>query len=154
MTQVLIDRATLEQLVVALNNAEDALNNSQALIAGRERFGFAKTCYAANEIALGFVSPSITAGRAALANAEPVKPIAFGRMIDGDIADVVCPETHEFYEGDYTVPLYTQPLAANNSAKTLKELAVKGCGECFYQDCDFPNCCKPKMRSDILKDTL
>ena len=71
MTQVLTDRATLEQLVVALNNAEDALNNSQALIAGRERFGFAKTCYAANEIALGFVSPAITAGRAALANAEP-----------------------------------------------------------------------------------
>jgi hypothetical protein len=73
MTQVLIDRATLEQLVVALNNAEDALNNSQALIAGRERFGFAKTCYAANEIALGFVSPAITAGQTALANAEPKK---------------------------------------------------------------------------------
>ena len=71
MTQVLIDRATLEQLVVALNNAEDALNNSQALIAGRERFGFAKPCYGANEIALGFVSLAITAGRAALANAEP-----------------------------------------------------------------------------------
>lgn len=73
MTQVLIDRATLEQLVEALNNAEDALNNSQALIAGRERFGFAKTCYGANEIALGFVSPAITAGRAALANVEPKK---------------------------------------------------------------------------------
>ena len=73
MTQVLIDRATLEQLVAALNNAEDALNNSQALIAGRERFGFAKPCYGANEIALGFVSPAITAGRAALANAEPKK---------------------------------------------------------------------------------
>ena len=73
MTQVLTDRATLEQLVEALNNAEDALNNSQALIAGRERFGFAKTCYAANEIALGFISPAITAGRAALANAEPKK---------------------------------------------------------------------------------
>ena len=72
MTQVLTDRATLEQLVEALNNAEDALNNSQALIAGRERFGFAKTCYAANEIALGFVSPAITAGRAALANAESI----------------------------------------------------------------------------------
>ncbi len=72
MTQVLIDRATLEQLVVALNNAEDALNNSQALIAGRERFGFAKPCYGANEIALGFVSLAITQGRAALANAEPI----------------------------------------------------------------------------------
>jgi len=71
MTQVLIDRATLEQMVDALNNAEDALNNSQCLIAGRERLGFAKPCYAANEIALGFVSPAITAGRAALANAEP-----------------------------------------------------------------------------------
>ena len=76
MTQVLIDRATLEQLVEALNNAEDALNNSQALIAGRERFGFAKPCYGANEIALGFVSPAITAGRAALANAEPTGWIA------------------------------------------------------------------------------
>ena len=72
MTQVLIPRATLEQLVAALNNAEDALNNSQALIAGRERFGFAKPCYGANEIALGFVSPAITAGRTALANAEPL----------------------------------------------------------------------------------
>ncbi len=68
---VMVSIATLEQLVGALNNAEDALNNSQALIAGRERFGFAKTCYAANEIALGFVSPAITAGRAALTNAEP-----------------------------------------------------------------------------------
>ena len=77
MTQfVTIDRATLEQLVVALNNAEAALNNSQALIAGRERFGFAKTCYGVNEIALGFVSPAITAGRAALANAEPTGWIA------------------------------------------------------------------------------
>ena len=153
MTQVLIDRATLEQLVAALNNAEDALNNSQALIAGRERFGFAKPCYAANEIALGFVSPAIAAGRAALANAERVEPIAFGRMIDGVIADVICPETHEVCGGGYTVPLYTQPLSANSSAKTLQELAVKGCGKCFYQDCDFPNCCKPKMLSDILKDT-
>ena len=69
--KILIDRATLEQLVAALNNAEDALNNSQALIAGRERFGFAKPCYGANEIALGFVSLAITEGRAALANAEP-----------------------------------------------------------------------------------
>lgn len=74
MTQVLIDRATLEQLVVALNNAEDALNNSQSLIAGRERLGFAKPCYGANEIALGFVSPALTTGRAALANAERVEP--------------------------------------------------------------------------------
>ena len=134
MTQVLIDRATLEQ-------ALDALNDTTGLPSTDAR-SFD------NRIM------SIRALCAALANAEPVKPIAFGRMIDGDIADVVCPETHEFYEGDYTVPLYTQPLAANNSAKTLKELAVKGCGECFYQDCDFPNCCKPKMRSDILKDTL
>ena len=73
MTQVLIDRATLDQIVAALNNAEDALNNSQALIAGRERLGFAKTAYAANENALGFISLAITAGRAALANAEPKK---------------------------------------------------------------------------------
>lgn len=74
MTQfVTVDRATLEQMVVALNNAEDALNNSQGLIAGRERLGFAKTCYGANEIALGFVSPALTAGRAAIANAEPKK---------------------------------------------------------------------------------
>ena len=146
MTQVLIDRTTLEQLVAALKTG---LWNTRAL-AG----------WAPSEIDRDYnddndkINAALTAGRAALANAEPVKPIAFGRMIDGDIADVVCPETHEFYEGDYTVPLYTQPLAANNSAKTLKELAVKGCGECFYQDCDFPNCCKPKMRSDILKDTL
>ena len=71
---VMVSIATLEQLVGALNNAEDALNNSQALIAGRERFGFAKPCYGANEIALGFVSLAITAGRAALANAEQQVP--------------------------------------------------------------------------------
>ena len=140
MTQfVTIDRATLEQLIESLETCSPGDYSTGYVI--HPSFD-AKA-----------VDAAITAGRAALANAEPVKPIAFGRMIDGDIADVVCPETHEFYEGDYTVPLYTQPLAANNSAKTLKELAVKGCGECFYQDCDFPNCCKPKMRSDILKDT-
>ncbi len=83
MTQfVTVDRATLEQLVVALNNAEDALNNSQALIAGRERFGFAKTCYGVNEIALGFVSPAITAGRAALANAEPTNSYDLAKRAD------------------------------------------------------------------------
>ena len=87
MTQfVTIDRATLEQMVVAMNNAEDALNNSQALIAGRERFGFAKTCYAANEIALGFVSPAITAGRAALANAEPAIKRYVPTDIDAEVA--------------------------------------------------------------------
>ena len=89
MTQVLIDRATLEQLVAALNNAEDALNNSQALIAGRERFGFAKPCYGANEIALGFVSLAITEGRAALANAEPTGWIAVSDRLpiesDGEV---------------------------------------------------------------------
>ena len=141
MTQVLIDRATLEQLVAALNEVDQHVD--------LKRYDTAP-----NEVLSDVVMEAMVKGRAAFANAELVKPIAFGRMIDGDIADVVCPETHEFYEGDYTVPLYTQPLAANNSAKTLKELAVKGCGKCFYQDCDFPNCCKPKMLSDILKDTL
>ena len=105
MTQfVTIDRATLEQLVVALNNAEDALNNSQALIAGRERFGFAKPCYGANEIALGFVSLAITQGRAALANAEPTG-CTWTKDPDfemGDTYDSACGEKWSFIDGGPT----------------------------------------------------
>ena len=103
MTQVLIDRATLEQLVVALNNAEDALNNSQALIAGRERLGFAKTAYAANENALGFISLAITAGRAALANAEPTCTWSKDPDFEmGDTYDSACGEKWSFIDGGPT----------------------------------------------------
>ena len=152
MTQLLIDRATLEQLVAALEKHHkqetrysDNKRRANATCAHFTVNPLQELAEQAYMLTHGKETiEAIASGRAALAGAKPAKPIAFGRLVDGDIADVICPETHEYYEGDYTVPLYAAPLAASTSAKTLKELAAKGCGKCFYQDCDFPNCCKRK----------
>ena len=41
-----------------------------------------------------------------------VEPVAWGmQRPDGLILDVICPEEHEAYEGEYTTPLYTHPPA-------------------------------------------
>lgn len=50
------------------------------------------------------------------ARAQPAQagaePVAWGmQRPDGLILDVICPEEHEAYEGEYTTPLYTRPPA-------------------------------------------
>ncbi len=60
MTQVLIDRATLEQMVVALNEVDQHID--------LKRYDTAP-----NEVLFDVVMAALTAGRAALANAEPKK---------------------------------------------------------------------------------
>ena len=38
------------------------------------------------------------------------EPVAWGMMNDdGKIYDCICPEEHDRFEGEYTVPLYTTP---------------------------------------------
>jgi len=37
------------------------------------------------------------------------EPVAWGMKKDGVILDVICPEEHEREEGEYTIPVYTQP---------------------------------------------
>ena len=56
MTQVLIDRATLEQLVESLEEVSDYIN---------------RYAVPAHQLELDPIDEAITAGRAALANAEP-----------------------------------------------------------------------------------
>ena len=37
-------------------------------------------------------------------------PVAFGMLrVDGLILDVICPDEHESFAGEYTIPLYTSP---------------------------------------------
>ena len=44
----------------------------------------------------------------------PVEPVAWGMRdkTTGLILDVICPDEHESFEGDYTVPLFAAPVAA------------------------------------------
>ena len=45
----------------------------------------------------------------ALAQPEQ-EPVAFGMLrADGLILDVICPDEHESFAGEYTIPLYTSP---------------------------------------------
>jgi hypothetical protein len=46
------------------------------------------------------------------ATKKVAEPVAWGMpRPDGLILDVICPDEHEIHEGQYTVPLYTQPKA-------------------------------------------
>ena len=58
--------ALVEQLVGALNNAEDALNNSQSFLAALNKHGFARVVEQANELALGIIASALTAAKEAL----------------------------------------------------------------------------------------
>lgn len=56
----------IEQLVAALNNAEDAISNCQTLLGSLRLKGFAETCMEANNIAQSLIAPALTAARAHL----------------------------------------------------------------------------------------
>ncbi len=64
MTAILLTQSEHQEMVCALNNAEDALMNCQALLAALKRVGFSETCYGTNAIALEFVGPALTMLRA------------------------------------------------------------------------------------------
>lgn len=65
--------------------------------------------------------------RAALAaTPAPVEPVAWGMRdkTTGLILDVICPDEHESFEGDYTVPLFAAPVAQAEPRKPLTESAL------------------------------
>ena len=76
MTAILLSSAEHQEAICALDNAEDALMNCQALLAALKRRGFAETCYGANAIALEFVGPALTMLRAKVPQ-EPKKQYAW-----------------------------------------------------------------------------
>ena len=53
----------IRQMAIALNNAEDALTNSQSILSVLKQNGFVDAAKAANAIALGYVTPAIAAGQ-------------------------------------------------------------------------------------------
>ncbi len=73
MTQVLIDRATLEQLVAALNEVDQHVD--------LKRYDTAP-----NEVLFDVVMEAMVKGRAALANAEPAITIYSQVDIDAEVA--------------------------------------------------------------------
>lgn len=54
---------------------------------------------------------AITALRAELERMEAVEPVAWGRVFEGEVCDIICPSEHAREPGSYTVPLYTAPIA-------------------------------------------
>lgn len=70
------------------------------------------------------VKDAIAALRARLAQPD-AEPIAYGMpRADGLILDVITPEEHESYSGEYTVPLYAAPPAAPAPAVPLTDAAA------------------------------
>ena len=56
-----------------------------------------------------YIHKAITKCKEALAQPEQ-EPAAFGMLrADGLILDVICPDEHESFAGEYTIPLYTTP---------------------------------------------
>ena len=84
MTQVLIDRATLEQLVGALDNSLDdvreCLGNAMVL-QGYPRYDRRIAAYNAQ---IEAHESAITAGRAALAGAEPTNSYDLAKRADNE----------------------------------------------------------------------
>lgn len=60
------------------------------------------------------------------ATPAPVEPVAWGMRdkTTGLILDVICPDEHESFEGDYTVPLFAAPVAQAEPRKPLTESAL------------------------------
>ena len=63
------------------------------------------------------------AWQAALAQ-QQAEPIAWGMLrADGLVLDVICPEGHAAYEGEYKVPLYATPQQAQPAAPAVQPLS-------------------------------
>jgi hypothetical protein len=83
-------------------------------------------CY--DDSAVGLEIDAIKALRAALADhneevLEMVEPVAWAMSRpDGLILDVICPDEHDAYEGEYTVPLYAAPRPAKREPLTDEEI--------------------------------
>lgn len=85
MTQVLIDRATLEQLVAALNEVDQHVD--------LKRYDTAP-----NEVLFDVVMEAMVKGRAALANAEPTVVSADEELMRGILERM---ERYQTKRGDY-----------------------------------------------------
>jgi hypothetical protein len=85
-------------------------------------------CY--DDSAVGLEIDAIKALRAALADhneevLEMVEPVAWAMSRpDGLILDVICPDEHDAYEGEYTVPLYAAPRPAKREPLTDEEITA------------------------------
>lgn len=68
---------------------------------------------------------AITSIREALS--QPAQePVAFGMFReDGLILDVICPDEHESFAGEYTVPLYIAPPAAKPAQEPVAHCKVR-----------------------------
>lgn len=49
--------------------------------------------------------------KAELASLREQKPVAWGMENNGLILDIICPDEHDRYEGEYLTPLYAAPGA-------------------------------------------
>ena len=49
--------------------------------------------------------------KAELASLREQKPVAWGMENNGLILDIICPDEHDSYEGEYLTPLYAAPGA-------------------------------------------
>lgn len=61
--------------------------------------------------------------------AHAVEPAAWGMMKNGLMLDIICPDEHESFEGDYTIPLYTHPAPPLEYDQQAMEL----CEECGWK---------------------
>lgn len=74
---------------------------------------------------LNKVHMGMEALRKALADekAQDGFPVAWGMVKNGLMLDIICPDEHESFEGDYTIPLYTRPSPPHSRERT--ELIAK-----------------------------
>ena len=63
----------------------------------------------------------------AVAHAQKdVEPVAWAMLReDGLVLDVICPEEHPSYEGEYTLPLFTHPAHDDTKQKDVEPVTLK-----------------------------
>lgn len=97
--------------------AEDHASAIEALRAEIERLGAAPSltcqtfgegvavpCAECNTVLVD--SQELAELRAMAARMATVEPVAWGRIVEGEVCDIICPSEHAREPGSYTVPLY------------------------------------------------
>lgn len=82
---------------------------------------------------------------------RPVMPVAWAMLrTDGLVLDVICPDEHERYEGEYTLPLYSlapDQIAALKKYEVEKVWAARDLSKCkcdHNETCE--HCLPPNLR--------